>query len=355
MLKFIRERANDYNGNNFINELSEASKQLGILEAKIDSYQFDSILIPMLQKKEVISSMYIEGTETTITDVLKDEMTETSTQDKIMREVRNHSQALVYGAEYLKGNKFTHNFIKKLHAIMMNGVMKDESTIGKYKTKDNIITNSVGTVVYTPPEASHTKKYMDEIIDYMNDFEDGTNPLIKAAIIHSQFESIHPFSDGNGRVGRLLVSLYLLKANILNFPFFYISEAISMDKLVYYNMLTDSRNNSFDEWIKYFLRKVNIQTQKYIGYIGALNTLYQRTRFVVKESINTPKYEEIIECIFTKPIVNANVFEDELTISRGQAIRYLNVLEELGVLHGDDRKRGRTFYFLELLELARGF
>ena len=106
--------------------------------------------------------------------------------------------------------------------------------------------------------------------------------------------------------------------------------------------------------IKYFLKKITLQTQKHIGYIDALNALYQRTKESVKNSINTAKYDEIIECIFTHPVLNADYFEDKLTVSRGQAVRYLNVLEDIHVLHGDDRKRGRTFYFLDLLELARG-
>lgn len=347
---------NDYNANVFVNELAQASKQLGALEAKIDSYQFNSILIPMLQKKEAVSSMYIEGTQTTITDVLKKEVDSTPANDKIMIEVANHTKTLIYGADYLRNENFTNGFMKKIHEYMMQDIIAEEhkSTLGKYKVMDNIITNSAGTVVYTPPSAKKVKKYMDELIGFMNDFEDGINPLIKAAIIHSQFESIHPYSDGNGRVGRLLVSLYLYKAKVINFPFFYISEAISIDKGVYYNMLTNSRESNYDEWIKYFLKKITLQTQKHIGYIGALNALYLRTKESVKNSINTPKYDEIIECIFTHPVLNADYFEDKLTVSRGQAVRYLNVLEDIHVLHGDDRKRGRTFYFLDLLELARG-
>lgn len=228
-----------------------------------------------------------------------------------------------------------------------------EKTLGKYKIKDNQIKSSTGAVIYNPPAASETKKYMDELITFMNNTEDDLNPLIKTAMIHSQFESIHPFSDGNGRIGRVLISLYLYKANVINFPFFYISEAINMDKAVYYRMLTDSRTNSFDEWIKYFLHKVSIQTVKHIGYIDALNALYTRTKSTIKECINSPKFDEIIECLFTYPALNAHVLEDQLAVSHGQAVRYLNVLEEKRVLFGDDRKRGKTFFFAELLDLAR--
>ena len=191
MLEFIKDRVDDFDVKFFVNELADASKSLGILEAKIDSYQFNSILIPMLQKKEAVSSMYIEGTQTTIPDVLKSEISPQTSDDKIQTEVRNHIQTLIFGAEYLRSGKFTHSFMKQLHVYMMTGIIAPglEKTLGKYKVKDNQIKSSTGAVVYTPPSASETKKYMDEMISFMNDTEDGLNPLIKAAMIHSQFES----------------------------------------------------------------------------------------------------------------------------------------------------------------------
>ena len=356
MLEFIRNRASDFDVGYFVDELTTASKNLGILEAKIDSYQFNSILIPMLQKKEAVSSMYIEGTQTTITDVLKNEINPKPDDERIQQEVRNHIKTLIFGAEHLRTGKFTHSFIKQIHAYMMTGIIAQglEKTLGKYKLKDNHIKSSTGAVVYTPPTAADTKKYMDELISFMNCMDDKINPLIKAAMIHSQFESIHPFSDGNGRIGRVLISLYLYKAQVINFPFFYISEAINMDKSVYYRMLTDSRTNSLDAWIKYFLHKVSVQTEKHIGYIDALNGLFTKTKNTVKGCIKSPKFDEIIECLFTYPILNALMLEDQLSVSHGQAVRYLNVLEEKGVLLSDDRKRGKTFFFAELIDLARG-
>lgn len=355
MLEFIKDRVNDFDVKYFVNELAGASKNLGILEAKIDSYQFNSILIPMLQRKEAISSMYIEGTQTTIPDVLKSEIRPLTSDDKIQIEVKNHIQTLIFGAEHLRTGRFTHSFMKELHANMMTGILAPglEKTLGKYKIKDNQIKSSTGAVVYTPPKASETKKYMDELITFMNDTEDGLNPLIKTAMIHSQFESIHPFSDGNGRIGRVLISLYLYKARVINFPFFYISEAINMDKAVYYRMLTDSRTNTLDEWIKYFLHKVSVQTTKHIGYIDALNALFTKTKNTVKDCINSPKFDEIIECLFTHPVLDANILEDQLAVSHGQAVRYLHVLEDNRILLSDDRKRGKRYFFSELIDLAQ--
>lgn len=356
MLKYLKERVTDYDANYFINELAEASKSLGILEAKINAYKFNSILIPLLHRKEAVSSMYIEGTQITIPDVLENEVNPKAENQKIQIEINNHTRALVNGAEHLNLEQFSHSFIQNIHSYMMKDLLPINKaySLGKYKKVDNRIVNSVGTVVFTPPSHVETKKYMDELISYMNDFNDSVHPLIKAAIIHSQFESIHPFSDGNGRVGRILVSLYLYKAKVINFPFFYISEAISQDKSVYYNMLTNSRNNSYSEWIKYFLNKIIVQTKKHTGYIDSLDALHSRTKKTVQKSINSPKFDDIIEYIFTHPALNAEKLSDALGVSRGQAVRYLNILEAEHILLGNDKKRGRTFYFHELIDLARG-
>lgn len=356
MLNFIKNRLNDYNAGYFINELAEASKLLGILEAKITTYKFNSILIPMLHKKEAISSMYIEGTQTTISDVLENEVNPKIENEKIAIEVNNHTKALIYGAEHLKVESFSHSFIQKIHEIMMKKILpqNQEHILGKYKKVDNRIVNKAGTVIFTPPSHTETKKYMDELISFINNNNDGLHPLIKAAILHSQFESIHPFSDGNGRVGRLLVSLYLYKTEVINFPFFYISEAISQDKSVYYNMLTNSRLNNYDEWIKYFLTKIITQTKKHIGYIDSLDMLYSKTKNTAGNFINSPKFDSIMEFIFTHPVMNAAKLADSLSVSHGQAVRYLNMLENAHIVLGDDKKRGRTFFFGELIDLVRG-
>ncbi len=355
MLKFIKERKNNYDANYFINELAEASKRLGILEEQIANYQFNGILVPMLHKKEAISSMYIEGTQTTISDVYKNNVYSKSNNDKIMLEVDNHVKTLIFGVEHLRMDKFSNKFIQEIHRLMMKGLLAKtkDTSIGKYKEKNNFIINSAGTIVFTPPPYTDTKKYMDELITYMNDMNDNFNPLIKAAVIHSQFESIHPFEDGNGRVGRLLVSLYLYKAKVINFPFFYISEAISEDKAVYYNKLTDSRKNSYDEWIKFFLMKISAQAEKHINYIDSLNNLYVKVKTILKESISTPKYDSIIECLFVQPIITTSYLAERLCISQGQAKRYINTLEEKQILMGDDKKRNRTYFFIELLDIAR--
>lgn len=355
MLKFLKERKWDYDANMFISELFNASKHLGILEAKIAGYQFDHILVPILHKKEAVSTMYIEGTQTTISDIFEGEISSQLSTDKTLIEAHNHSRSILYGADYLRNSSFSHSFIKKLHQITLQGIVpsQKEQTLGKYKEKDNKIVNSTGTVVFIPPSHSETKKYMDELLDYMNDVNDEVNSLIKAAIIHSQFESIHPFEDGNGRVGRLLICLYLYKAKVINFPFFYMSEAISQDKRVYYNMLTESRISSYNEWIKFFLKKCSIQAKKHIEYIDSLNNLYEKTKRSLKSVLNSSKSDQILECLYTQPILTSTYLAERLNVGVGQARRYLNLLEDANILQGGDNNRNRRYYFIDLLDLAR--
>ena len=353
MLAFLKDRTNDYTVVSFVNELCEASKYLGALEAKINSYHFEKILIPLLRKKEAISSMQIEGTQTTMSDVFEEEIKAQTTADKAAIEVQNHTKALIMGAEYLKSNDFSHDFIKELHRIMLTGVIspKLQESLGKYKTKDNKIVNRAKTVIFTPPSYTQTEEYMDELIAYMNQ-EDDTNPLVKAAIIHSQFESIHPFDDGNGRVGRLLISLYLFKAKLINFPFFYISEAFGQEKTIYYSKLTDSRNNTFDEWIRFFLKKCVIQAKIHINYMDSLDELYKKTKATLEKVLNSPKFDAVTECLFSQPVLTSAYLSDKLGVTPGQAKRYLDTLQDLHILQSDDRQRYKRYFFIELLDLA---
>ena len=351
-LKFIHERLYDYDLNSFVNELFEASKLFGAYEARLETCQMEDIILPILHLREAVSSMDIEGTQATVTMVFEEEVSINKESNKIASEINNYAKALSRATDYLRNNNFSHNLICEIHKILLNDHTDNKNYLGKYKTVDNKIVNSSNTVIFTPPSHKSTKKYMDELIDFMNCTTDNINPLIKAAIIHSQFESIHPFYDGNGRVGRILISLYLYKANVISVPFFYISEALSLDKKSYYSMLTSSRGESYDEWIRFFLKKCMIQTTSHIKYIDNLNKLYFRTREKVCHFINTTKYDMIVSCLFKQPILTSQYLSNELNVSVGQAKRYLKILSENQILIPDDKMRNTTYAFADLLELV---
>lgn len=357
MLPLLTERKNDFNANTFMNELFMASKAIGCFEAKIDTYQFSSLLMPIFQIKESISSMEIEGTQTTLSDILEDRIStaKDNEQDSAIRESDNNIKALVFGANYLDSNPFSEDLIKSLHKMILDGIVKKSKieTLGRYKQVNNYIVNSSGSVVYTPPEYTETKQYMKDLLIFMNNDVDDINPLIKAAVMHSQFESIHPFEDGNGRVGRLLISLYLYKTKVIKLPFFYISEAFCQDKAVYYNMLTDSRKRSYDEWIRFFLKKCTLQANKFSNYVDSINQIYRKTREKLSIIINSSKLDDVLNTLFAQPIVTAAYLAEKSDISHQRAKRYLDIMVDQHVLQCNDQRRNKQYYFMEVLDLAR--
>lgn len=354
-IKFLKDSKNNYDIRLYIDELYGASKLLGRYECKLQDCKLHSMIIPLLQKREAISSMHIEGTQTTISNLLEYELVEEQNKKNENEEAKHHAKAIAYGFEYLRTNNFSHDFIKQLHYIMLSnlpGIRKDE-TIGDYKKKENQIKSfSTNTIVFIPPESSKTNIYMDELINYLNDDIDGVNPLIKAAIAHAQFESIHPFENGNGRVGRLLINLFLFKRKVVELPLFYISEAFDSDKSTYYQMLTSTRKDgNYDKWIKFFLTKCISQTKKHINYMDELNQLIKVTENKLSQIINSSKCDRIVESLFKNPITNSKKISKDIGVTEGQARRYLNLLEENDVLYVNDRRRYKVYFFYRYIEL----
>lgn len=363
MLRLLKEQAEDYDTNQFVNELVDASMALGVLNAKVAGCKYNRVLLPMLHQKEIIATMGIEGIQTTFTEMFEEEVSDRSSPAQKYIEYKKHWLALMTGAERLRLEDFSNGLIEELHGIMFKDTNSTNagSLFGQYKEKKNIIGLTdqkdgkiVGrTVIFEPPSPQETRKYMNELVEYINNHTDGVNPLIKAAISHAQFESIHPFEDGNGRLGRILITLYLYKANLIQYPYFYMSEAFLEDRLGYYAALTSSRGESMNDWISFFLKKVSVQARKHARYMDALDVLYEKTKIQVKKVINSSKFEAIIECIFRFPCLTSVALAEHINVSTWQAKRYLNALETQKILVGANMKRHRRYFFAELLDLMR--
>ena len=351
-MKFLRERVGDYDVNHFVDELVEAATLLGKLDAKMAGCKFGGVLLPMLYRRESVASLSIEGTQTTVTEMLEEEIKDTPSDAREFREYANYWAALRKGGARLQIEAFSNDFVEDLQKTMLDGLSSvDKDAIGRYKEHRNYIVNFAKKVVYEPPSPQETRKFMTELVDYMNDGTDGVNPLIKAAVAHAQFESIHPFEDGNGRVGRALTGLYMYKTGLVRLPYFHLSEAISEDKLTYYAALTSSRGDSLDSWISFFLKKTAAQAHKQIRYVDSMERLYEKTKASVREVVNSPKYEAVIEALFSCPYLTSAVLSKRLGVTVGQAHRYLSALEKQRILLGTDMKRNRRYLFAAMLDL----
>lgn len=351
-LELIEYQLDKIDINYFLSELMEAIKYLAVYETKISDCRIeDGIFLPRLQQKEALSSLKIEGTQTTMNDIIADEIVPNEKNADLI-EIKNHSTAIMKASEAVKFSGFSNDLIKEIHKTLLTKVRKKNKGIilGEYKRKDNFIVNSVGTKIFTPPSYTETNKYMDDLLKFMNDKTISLHPLIRSAIVHAQFESIHPFEDGNGRVGRLLITVFLYYHQVINAPLFYISEALQEDKISYYNYLTKSRDGHYNEWIKYFLSKCTVQAKKNINYIDSINHLYSETDKIVSKIIKTNS-KNVLKVLFDYPLLTAKVLSKEIDISMQQAKRYLKLLENEKILIADDKQRNTTYYFIELINL----
>lgn len=333
--------------------LLEAVRLLAVYDTKIKDSKIKKFYLPRLEQIEAISSMKIEGTQTTMSDVIASDVFP-DPKNSDLTEVFNHNIAVVKGSRAIQiDGGFTDQNIKDLHKTMLTGIKhrNKNSILGEYKSEDNKIVSETKTVIYYPPHYYEVQGYMDDLITFMNSAEYVYHPLVNAALLHSQFESIHPFDDGNGRIGRMLIPLYLFKTKVINTPMFYISEAIEKDKIQYYRNLTNSRTSDMNLWINYFLRKCIDQSNKHIKYFQDLEVIHHNVSELIKNNVPSQKNMELIDALFAYPQLTAKKLSDVLTVSRAQAIRYLRTLESLGILYPDEKIRNTSYYFEAYLRL----
>lgn len=351
-LKKINEQCKLISLNDFAQELFDAIKYLSIYETKLkDSRLENYIYLPRLQQIEALSSMKIEGTQSTINDVLENEAFPNNKNQDVL-EVFDYMNALAKFTKILKFEDFSDELIKHLHKSLLANSSKriKGSRLGEYKEKENYIGRG-GTKIYVPPKPEETQEYMNDLIDFMNDDTPVFHYLINSAIIHSQFESIHPFDDGNGRIGRLLITLYLSKKKVIYAPLFYISEAFEKDKIKYYKNLSETRNGNYNEWIIYFLSKTIEQTKKHIDFIDKINKLYDETFNIINKNIQSSKNKDLTNALFRHPQLTIKGLAEILNVSSTQANRYLTILENEKILIKNEKIRNVSYFFYELIDM----
>ena len=233
--------------------------------------------MPTLQQKEALASSALEGTQATLDGVLINQVAPNG-KDKNLNEVNNYNNAALEGYKLLRQHVFSHEFFCKLHEILMTGNVRKPAIIGKYRNKQNYIgkSDSSHVITFVPPAPEKVMPLMGNLIEYINAPADNLRPLVRTAIIHAQFETIHPFMDGNGRVGRMLIPLYLFSQHQIELPCFFISEALERDKVRYYTLLNNIRyKDDWNSWIKFFLNTVTKQCTKYIDTISKIKNVMQ--------------------------------------------------------------------------------
>lgn len=353
---FLPDVYGDLDYSMFMDELIDATSALEVYIEKIKDSKIDmDMFLPMLQRKESLSSSLMEETQATIDEVFINQISPDD-NDKNINEVVNYYDATSLGMKRLKRGEFDNELFWEIHNELMSGnVRKSTDVIGAYRTRQNCINRNNGERVFTPPKPEFVPPLMNNLISYMNEENPRERQLIRIAIIHAQFETIHPFGDGNGRVGRILIPLYLYARNQIPVPFFFISDALERDKHKYYKLLQDIRDyNKWNEWIKFFLETVSKQCRKNIHIISEINKLYDRTKERVCELIkSSSSVIKLVDLMFKYPIFDTKTIQSETDIPVATINRYINVLMQDGIIYTDGKRRNRIFYFYDLMALIR--
>lgn len=276
--------------------------------------------------KEAVLSSKIEGTQATFEEVLmfdaQDEKSEKSEKEKDYREIFNYRSAIKYGKNILEKKPLAENVIKGLHKILLNSVRGRNKAPGQIR-KSQVFVGPYGATIneatFVPPEPQHIPELFSNLEKYIHS-EDVIDPLVQIAIVHYQFEAIHPFMDGNGRVGRLLVPLFLYEKKVTAYPNIYISEFLEEHRDIYYELLRNvSEKEDWIPWIKFFLDAVFEQTKITLERVVKIEKLYKDLKERMPE-INSIYANSFLDAIFIKPTFTVKSIKKISRISNNQTL-----------------------------------
>jgi Fic family protein len=326
-----------------LKKVATARSALAEMKGAAASIPNESILINTLSLQEAKDSSAIENIITTHDELYQSDFYSKNFKNSAAKEVHNYAQAL------RSGNEIVHQkgFISNNHILQIQATIEENSAGFRRLPGTSLKNDLTGELVYMPPQ------HPEEIIRLMNNLELFMNdddlcdwdPLVKLAIIHHQFESIHPFYDGNGRTGRIINILYLVKEDLLSIPILYLSRYINQNKGDYYKFLQKVRtDNAWEEWILFILdgiEKTSVQTIKLIQGIKELMLKYKR---MMRKELNKIYSQDLLNNIFRHPYSKIDFVMKDLAVSRITATRYLDELTRIGLLIKE--KKGKENYYI---------
>lgn len=335
--------------------LAEANRLIGELNAYSQIIPDVDFFITMHILKEATTSSRIEGTKTNMEEALVKEEDINPEKRDDWAEVQNYIKAINTSIEELEKLPISNRLIKNTHKTLLSGVRGKHKIPGEFRTSQNWIGATLKDAIFIPPHHSEVIELMSDLEKFINEEEYRVPHLIKVAIAHYQFETIHPFLDGNGRLGRLLITLYLVSKNILKKPSLYLSDFFEKNKSYYYdNLMTVRTTGNLTQWIKFFLVGV-IETSKesiqVFKDIIELKTDIDTNR-LPKLGSKVEKAQQLIKQLYQIPITDSKQVSELLQISPSTANRLINDLIELNILSElTGYKRNRKYMFKEYFKL----
>lgn len=328
-----------------LKQAAQAHRRLAELKGAVLSIPNTTILINTLSLQEAKDSSAVESIITTHDELYKAELSFRTSASPAAKEVQSYSEALIHGFDLVRHHEMlTCNDIIEIYKLIKHNQAGFRNTPGTA-----LINDHTGETVYQPPQ-SH-----DEIVSYMTNLErfinDNTisdlDPLVKMCIIHHQFESIHPFSDGNGRTGRIINILYLVLQRLLDLPVLYLSRYIIKNKGEYYRLLQNVRDlNEWEQWILFLLKGLEETSQETVSLILNMKELMMEYKQQIRNKLPKVYSQDLLNNLFRHPYTKIDFICNELNVSRPTAVSYLNQLVDEGFLV--KMKLGRDNFYLNL-------
>lgn len=336
--------------------LVKANSQLAVLESIAARIPNVELFISMYVRKEALMSSQIEGTQATLEDIL-DPMLDTN-KNRNIADVVNYIKATEFAITRLQTLPLCNRLIKETHAVLMKGVRGQEKNPGEFRYSQNWIGGQGSTLKnarYIPPSPDDMQNAMSDLEKYIN-IDDDLDALIQAALIHYQFETIHPFLDGNGRVGRLLITLFLMDKGILTTPALYISYFLKKNRVEYYDRMTEVRTKgNYEQWIIFFLQAIMESAGDATSTIDELITLHDTNTSVISKLGRASKNTMLVfDYLESNPIIDIGKTAEALSITFNTASSAVRRLVDAGILvQTGGGGRNRTFAYEAYLDILR--
>jgi Fic family protein len=349
---------NNLDWSDFVAEISQANREIARYDGLLQSVPEPLVLLAPLRTKEAVLSSKIEGTQATLEEVFEYEAEQDSEKPEVgdIYEVLNYREALSFAVREMETRPISTGMIKRIHSILLAGVRGDKRDPGNFRKIQNWIGKPGSTIEqarFVPPSPTNLLDYLSNWEKYIH--HEDIDPLVQLAIVHAQFEILHPFLDGNGRIGRILIPLFLYHHKIIHQPAFYLSAYFESNRDEYYDSLKSiTDTGSWSKWIKFFLRALIVQSKENEIKVKAILSLYDQMKTKIAEETRSQFSMQTVDQIFCTPVFSSSKFIKETKIPRASALRILTTLSEKGIIQIIRKGSGRSasiYRFKKLMDI----
>ncbi len=343
----------------FITLVGQANAELARYDGILQGIINPQVLLSPLTTKEAVISSKIEGTQASLEEVLQYEASPEIKTEKYndIQEIINYREATRFSIQWLKDKPITLNLIKQMHGILLDSVRGKDKSRGSFRSGQNFIGKigeSIEQAKYVPPSPLILKDHLDNFEKYIH-YEE-KDRLIQLAIIHAQFEIIHPFMDGNGRLGRILLPLFLFEKKVLHSPMFYISEYLETNREEYYDrLLAVSKEKKWEDWIEFFLKAIVAQAKANCEKAKAILALYDLKKERIAQVTHSQYVIKILDSLFKRPIFSTTDFIKISGIPKRSALWLLRKLKKekiVTVVKEGGGRRPEILAFSKLIDIV---